>query len=148
MRLKGVGNLDAITEQVVGMLEGMGLAFPGAVSGDPIEFPRDITNVGMMELGELHSYYTAHYAHTTTVHGIIVAQKRSLKFEVGRLRSIGDQLGSSDQVNDKRRQLEGEFARVDAADAMVSGLAESYKRYVEACSREMTRRQIEANLPR
>jgi hypothetical protein len=148
MKLMGVGSLDAITQQVVGMLQGMGLAFPGAVPGDPIEFPRDITNVGMLELGELHSYYTAQFAHITTVHGIVVAQKRSLKFELGRLRSIGDQLGSSDRVTEKRLQLEGEFARVDAADAMVSGLSESYKRYVEACSRELTRRQIEANLSR
>jgi hypothetical protein len=149
-RLKGgvgVGDLDAITNQVVTMLEDLGLFFPRAVEAEEMPFPSDITSVSLLELGEMHSYYTAQFARTTSLHGIVVAQKRSLKFELGRLRSIGDQLGG-DRVNDRRLQIEAEFARVDAADAMVSGLVEAHKRYAEACSRELTRRQVEANLAR
>lgn len=143
----GVGELDAITNQVVTMLEDMGLFFPGPIDAEEMPFPADITVVSLTELGEMHSYYTAQFARTTSLSGIVVAQKRSLKFELGRLRSIGDQLGA-DQITDRRLQIEAAFARVDAADAMVSGLVEAHKRYAEACSRELTRRQIEANLAR
>jgi len=147
MRLKGLGDLDAVTNQVAVMLEDLGLFFPGAVEAPEILFPTDITSISLQELGEMHSYFTAHFARITSLHGIVIAQKRSLKFELGRLRTIGDQLGA-ENVGERRLQIEAEFARIDAADAMVSGLVEAHKKYTDACSREITRRQIEANLAR
>ena len=147
--LAGIGKLDAITSEVVSALDQLGLAFPGAVESDrDLTFPADLTEVSLLELGELHSYWAAQYSRTTTIHGVVVAQKRSLKFEVGRLRAY---LPSEDQIaniEERRRQLEAEYARVDAADSILNGVGDGQKRYADACSRELSRRQIEAQMMR
>jgi hypothetical protein len=146
--LAGIGKLDPITARVADTLAELGLAFPGAVHQDPVEFPSDLTATSMLELGELHSYWSAQFARTTTVHGVVVAQKRSLKFELTRLRAVLPSAEQASTIEERRRQLEAEHARVDAADAMLSGLVDGQKRYVDACSREITRRQIEVQLSR
>lgn len=147
--LAGVGKLDPVTAEVADVLDQLGIAFPGRVDDDlQMPFPHDLTEVSLVELGELHSYWTAQYSRTTGIHGVVVAQKRSLKFELGRLRNFlpGDSQVAA--IEERRLQLEAQYARVDAADAMMGGIADGQKRYVDACSREITRRSIEAQLAR
>lgn len=147
--LAGVGKLDPVTAEVADVLDELGIAFPGKVDDDlQMPFPHDLTEVSLVELGELHSYWTAQYSRTTSIHGVVVAQKRSLKFELGRLRNFlpGDSQVAA--IEERRLQLEAQYARVDAGDAMMAGIADGQKRYVDACSREITRRSIEAQLAR
>lgn len=146
--LAGIGRLDPITTSVVSTLSDLGLAFPGPIEREDMDFPSDLTSVSMVEIGELHSYWSAQYARSTTIHGVVIAQKRSLKFEMTRLRAVLPSAEQAELVEGKRRQLEAEYARVDAADAMLSGLVDAQKKYVDACSRELTRRQIEVQLAR
>lgn len=138
--------VDAVTRQAMGMLERLGMHFPGKLEVDERPFPIDLTEVSMVELGELHSYYTAQFARATTLHGVMVARKRSLRFELGRLRTGSEQLGGSDQIDVRKLQAEAEFARVDAAEVMLAGIVDAHKRYADACSRELTRRQVEASM--
>lgn len=137
---------DAVTRQAMGMLEHLGLHFPGRIDEEERPFPVDLTEVSMVELGELHSYYTAQFARATTLHGVMVARKRSLRFELSRIRSGAEQLGGGDQIDVRRLQTEAEFARVDAAEVMLAGITDAHKRYADACSRELTRRQVEASM--
>lgn len=148
--IAGVGRLDPLTAEVAGVLTELGVAFPGRMPDDlEMPFPHDLTTVSLMELGELHSYWTAQYSRTTSIHGVVVAQKRSLKFEIGRLRAfLPEDKRQSQALEERRLQLEAEYARADAADVMLNGIADGQKRYVDACSRELTRRSIEAQLAR
>jgi hypothetical protein len=143
--------LDPITMQVVRLLNDMGIMFPTPIDQKSIkQFPLDITQAGMLELGELHSYWTAMHARDSGVHGMIKAQKRSLKFSIGKMKPG---LTNSDpkikaQASIRMNELEAMFARVDAMDAIMEAVVDGHKRYAEACSRELSRRQIEATLSR
>jgi hypothetical protein len=45
-------------------------------------------------------------------------------------------------------EYEQQFARIDAMDVIMEGVCDSHKRYADAASRELSRRQIEASLSR
>ena len=89
MTIHGVGQLDPVTQQVATLLENLGVVFPGPVdpSIDKV-FPADLTAVSLLELGEHHSYWSAQYARLTTVHGVVTAQKRSLKHQIQELKRL------------------------------------------------------------
>lgn len=143
--------LDPITLQVVRLLNDMGIMFPTPIDPKTIkQFPLDITQTGMLELGELHSYWTAMHARDTGIAGMITACKRSLKFQIAKIKPL---MASKDESTSKPAtlryaQLEQQFARIDAMDAIIQGVADGHRRYAEACSRELSRRQIEATLSR
>jgi hypothetical protein len=138
--------VDAITAQVVKMLSDMGVIFPTRI--DPatiVQFPLDITAVGLMELGELHSYWTAMYARDSGLHGMIIAVKRSVKYQISKIKPSAKD-GNPAQV--KLVELEARFAQVDAMDVIMAGVVDGHKRYADAASREMTRRSVEASMSR
>lgn len=143
--------VDPITKQVVRLLNDMGILFPTPIDPDSVkQFPLDITQAGMLELGELHSYWTAMHARDSGVHGMIRAQKRSVKFTISQVKQLltkGDD-ATKERVKIRISELEQQFARVDAMDVIMESIVDGHKRYAEACSRELTRRQIEATLSR
>lgn len=147
-----VQGLDLITQQVVRVLSGLGITFPTPIDPDTIvQFPLDITQLGLLELGELHSYWTACHARDTGIHGMIVASKRSLKYQIAQMKKVI--AGTNDEAAKMQGQvrlneLEGQFARQDAADVIMEGVCDGHKRYSDAASRELSRRQIEASLTR
>jgi hypothetical protein len=145
-------NVDRITQQVVKLLNDMGIVFPTRISPDEIvQFPLDITQSSLLEVGELHSYWTAMHARDSGVHGMVVAQKRSLKFQISKLKAL---VASSKDEKVKAQfqqtmgELEQQFARIDAMDAILDSVVDGHKRYSDAASRELSRRQIEAQLTR
>lgn len=144
-------SLDPITKQVVRLLNEMGILYPTPIDQASVkQFPLDITQTGMMELGELLSYWTAMHARDSGVHGMIRAQKRSLKYSISKMKPL---LTSKDQTQKERaiirvNELEEMFARVDAMDVIMESVVDGHKRYAEAISRELSRRSIEATLSR
>lgn len=146
--IRGLGDLDPITQQVATMLEKLGVFFPGPPDpGLDKRFPDDLTSLGLLELGEHHSYFISQHARLTAVHGVVVAQKRSLKHQMTELRQLPLKTPSP-AVAQKMRELGDQLVRVEAADAILAGQVDAQKRYVEGCSRELSRRQIEAQLSR
>jgi hypothetical protein len=147
-----IQGLDPVTQQVVRILGELGMTFPTSISPDEIvQFPLDITQLGLLELGELHSYWTAMHARDTGIHGMIIACKRSLKYQIAQMKPV--LAAAKDDVSKQRAQvrlheLEGQFARMDAADVIMDGICDGHKRYADAASRELSRRQIEATLSR
>jgi hypothetical protein len=145
-------DLDGITQQVILVLGQMGITFPTPI--DPatiVQFPLDITQVGLLELGELHSFWTAMYARDTGVHGVVIAQKRSLKFQMAKMKTIiaaAKDEADKTKAQQKMHEFEQQFARIDAMDVILEGVCDSHKRYADAASRELSRRQIEASLSR
>lgn len=145
-------DLDGITQQVIRVLADMGITFPTPIDPSTIvQFPLDITQIGLLELGELQSFWTAMYARDTGVHGVVIAQKRALKFQISRVKqgipSIKDEDAKARALT-HQAQLEAQFARVDGMDVILEGVCDSHKRYADAASRELSRRQIEASLSR
>lgn len=147
-----VQGLDPITQQVVRILNQMGITFPTHIDPDTIvQFPLDITGLGLLELGELHSYWTAMHARNTGIHGMIVASKRSLKYQIAAMKKVITQTkdeAAKLQGQVRLNELEAQFARMDAADVIMDSICDGHKRYSDAASRELSRRQIEASLAR
>lgn len=152
IRQLDIQGIDPITQQVVRVLNEMGIMFPTKISQDEVkQFPLDITQVSLMKVGELHSYWTACHARDSAIHGVVIAMKRSIKFQLGQMKVIlgrakDDQ--AKEQANQRINDLTQQLARVDAMDAILDGVVDGHKRYADACSREISRRQIEASLSR
>lgn len=139
-------NMDALTTSVVEMLKGMGILFPVQIEVDEVvQFPMDITQISLLELGALQSYWSAMYARDTGIHGILTAQKRSLRYQISKMKPMAP---NNAQVAIALSDLEGQFARVDVAEAIMGGIVDGHKRYAEACSREISRIRVEADLSR
>lgn len=142
------GDLDPVTKSVFESLGLLGLVYPIKIEDDEVvQFPLDITEVSMVELGQLHSWFTAQFARHQAVHGTVIAQKRSTKFQLGKLRKKAA-ADDSPETRERLEKMEHHFARIDAMDAILEGDVDAFKRYTEACSRELTRRQIEVQLSR
>lgn len=139
-------NMDALTSTVIDMLRGMGVLFPAQIEEDEVQqFPIDITQISLVELGSLQSYWSAMYARSTGLHGVLTAQKRSLKYQISKMKPTAIK---NDQVALALSDLEAQFARVDVAEAIMGGVVDGHKRYADACSREISRIRIEADLSR
>lgn len=144
----GPNQLDPITQSVLEMLSELGLIYPVKIEDTEIlQWPLDITQVDLEELGQLLSYFAAQQARHTAVAGTVTAQKRSLRFLTNKAKA---KFVASGDPADKQKweKLEFQFARVDAAESICNADADAMKRYAEAASRELTRRQVEAQLAR
>lgn len=139
----GPNQVDPITQDVLKALGQLGLIYPVKVeNAELVQFPLDLTEIGPDELGRVASYFAAQYARTAAVHGMVIAQKRSSKFLLSKLKAKKEP-----KVEDVIHR-ESQLARLDAMDAILAGNVDAMKRYADAASREITRRQIEAQLSR
>lgn len=147
-KIEALPQMDALTANVIDMLRGMGVLFPVQIDEDDIQqFPTDITQISLVELGSLQSYWSAMYARSTGLHGILTAQKRSLKYQISKLKPVV--VKSEDpNMHLALADFEAQFARVDIAESIMTGVVDGHKRYADACSREISRLRIEAELSR
>jgi hypothetical protein len=138
--------LDPVTRQVMTALGGLGVAFPTPIAPEEVpDFPADLTAIGLDELGRHQGLWGAMVARWSAVLGALIAQKRSLKFQASKLRGRA-KVDERDAL--RLAQAEHQLIRVEGQEAVVAGLVEAYKSYYAACSREVTRRQLEVELSR